>query len=217
MTTKQILVPLTVEEMRTLLAPVIPLALTRPALTRESGMAYIQVRSDGKGNIYAIATDRYVIGIQRVRESIPFPAFTGYILASDAKRLVSRLPKAKMRQNDVTQLELDAHIDGEFPRINLAGFFIENADRVPEIVGVLDPLRVAKFTDAVRHNAFLGTEVRWETVVRRRSDGHQRNPVTLSIGDTFVGVIMPSAVNGDANPRWVDDIPEATEATEAAR
>ena len=51
MTTKQILAPLTVKEMRTLLAPVIPLALTRPALPRESGMAYIQVRSDGKGNM----------------------------------------------------------------------------------------------------------------------------------------------------------------------
>ena len=213
MTTKQILVPLTVEEMRTLLAPVIPLALTRPKLPREGGMVYIQVRSDGKGNIYAIATDRYVIGIQRACEFAPSPAFTGYILASDAKRLVSRLPKAKTRQNDVTQLELDAHIDGEFPRINLAGFFIKDADRVPEIVGALDPLRVAKFTDAVRHNnAFLGTEVHWETVVRRRSDGHQRNPVTLSIGDTFFGVIMPSAVNGYANPRWVKDIPEAAEA-----
>lgn len=207
----KILVPLTVKEMKTLLAPVIPLALTRPKLPRESSLAYIQVRSDGKGNIYAIATDRYVIGVQRAREFVPSPAFTGYILASDAKRLVSRLPKAKMHQGDVTQLELDAHIDGEFPWINLAGFFTEDADRVPEIVGVLDPLKVAKFTDAVRHNAFLGTEVRWETVVRRR-DGHQRNPVTLSIGDTFVGVIMPSAVNGDADPRWVEDIPEATEA-----
>lgn len=206
----KILVPLTVKEMQTLLAPVIPLALTRPALTRESGMAYIQVRSDGKGNIYAIATNRYAFGVQRVRESIPFPAFTGYILASDAKRLVSRLPKAKMRQSDVTQLELDAHIDGEFPWINLAGYLTEDADRVPEIVGVLDPLKVAKFTDAVRHNnASLGTEVHWETVVHRRSDGHQRNPVTLSIGDTFFGVIMPSAVNGYADPRWVEDIPEA--------
>ncbi len=205
----KILVPLTVKEMRTLLAPVIPLALTRPASTREDGMAYIQVRSDGKGNIYAIATDRYVIGIQRVRESIPFPAFTGYILASDAKRLVSRLPKAKMHHGDLTQLELDAHIDGEFPRLNLAAFFIGGADRVPEIVGALDPLRVARFTDAVRHNAFLGTEVCWETVVRRRSDGRQRNPVVLSISDTFVGVIMPYATSSDAYPRWVEDIPEA--------
>ena len=207
----RILVPLTVEEMQTLLAPVIPLALTRPALTRESGMAYIQVRSDGKGNIYAIATDRYVIGIQRVRESIPFPAFTGYILASDAKRLVSRLPKAKMHHGDLTQLELHAHIDGEFPRLNLAVYLTEDADRVPEIVGTLDPLRVARFTDAVRHNAFNGTEVHWETVVRRR-DGRQRNPVVLSISDTFVGVIMPYATSSDADPRWVEGIPEATEA-----
>lgn len=205
----KILVPLTVKEMRTLLAPVIPLALTRPKLPRESVMSYIQVRSDGKGNIYAIATDRYVIGVQRVRESIPFPAFTGYILASDAKRLVSRLPKAKMHHSDVTQLELGAHIDGEFPRINLAGFFTKDADRVPEIVGTLDPLRVARFTDAVRHNAFNGTEVHWETVVRRRDDGRQRNPVVLSIGDTFVGVIMPYATSSDADPRWVEDIPEA--------
>ena len=207
----KILVPLTVKEMQTLLAPVIPLALTRPASTRENGMAYIQVRSDGKGNIYAIATDRYVIGVQRVRESIPFPAFTGHILASDAKRLVSRLPKAKMHHGDLTQLELDAHIDGEFPRLNLAVYLIEDADRVPEIVGTLDPLRVARFTDAVRHNAFNGTEVHWETVVRRR-DGRQRNPVVLSISDTFVGVIMPYATSSDADPRWVENIPEATEA-----
>ena len=204
----KILVPLTVKEMQTLLAPVIPLALTRPKLPREDGMAYLQVRSDGKGNIYAIATDRYVIGVQRVRESIPFPAFTGYILASDAKRLVSRLPKAKMHHNNVTQLELDAHIDGEFPRLNLAVYLTEDADRVPEIVGALDPLKIARFTDAVRHNAFLGTEVHWETVVRRR-DGRQRNPVVLSIGDTFVGVTMPYATSSDADPRWIEDIPEA--------
>ena len=70
-------------------------------------------------------------------------------------------------------------------------------------------MRVARFTDAVRHNAFLGTEVRWETVVRRDDGRRQRNPVVLSISDTFVGVIMPYATSSDADPRWVEDIPEA--------
>lgn len=220
-------VVLKASQLRTLLAPVIPHAGRDETLPLLTG---VLIQTAG-GYVTAVATDRYSIGMQRVKPADAPPAgLSALIRARSARVLLAVFKPSRHVDPDVRLTfgkdSLSVSSAGEMPGLG---------DMVPSmVVGLIEgeypalgrllapviagtgemPSGVALNAEYLKRLAVAQEHAHAQPM--RLVFTHPQKPVGVLIGDDFIGAVQPARPTGDARESTPWDDLLITQAKEAA-
>lgn len=211
-TAAPVVVTLTASQLRDLVAPVVPLAGKDESLPL---LKSVLIRSSGP-YLTATATDRYRMGIKRMRTEEPPPAGLRAVVSLSALKSILSIFKPTRTHNPELRLTFEGDtvrvesgflfegvgsasivhplVEGDYPpvdRLVRDAIGREQGDAVP--VG-LNPTLLGDF----RHAQQMG-----EPLILRCSG--PKSPVLVHVGEDFIGLVTPIHWAGTAAAQRADD------------
>lgn len=188
-------------KMRRLFAATYPLAdqahvPQHPLLTR------VYVTSHA-GAVYAMASNRYIVGIQRIEDSFVAEGLTGAIHWSSARDVVRK----REDRVELISPDDDDWID-PVPFASIVYRALTPETSRPLIVGALDPTTIAALAPACKANGIPGYEARWTTSVATDDvDNERANHIGVTIGPDFAATLISvKQPNESFIPEWLSNI-----------
>lgn len=222
---RSIQVSLTTNTLHRLLQPVAPLA------HRDGDLPAINaVHVERIGDyLTATATDRFRVGVQRVRvEEMPAGEFACLIRLEQVRSILALFKATRRGRPEVTvdlhledgRLVVEQHVPGdEFSEMRAAfptfGATYEprgHGAGYPDLHGLITRTIAAKTDDAPNHwGISLSLLAGFAQAVKRNGNGYDEalwmhrpkgaklGPLLLAVGDDFVGMIMPRRLHGETS------------------
>lgn len=173
----------------------------------------LETVTDGDGiSLLAVATDRFTLGVSRA--TADGDTGIGVTIGADSVKTVLRMAKTAVRAKSWRRVTVEisddnrdivfafttgesvavrTSDDGEFPRWRqLLPADDAGMDTVTAGLG-LDPTKLAQFAKVGGKNETMQLFAR----VTTRGEHKSLGPVYVTIGDNFIGLIMPKRVPGD--------------------